>query len=192
MKKAKDQSTQDSDKLIYYSIFILVVSVLVVLIFIVHHVLDSRGHAKLKDEAGNSDFSSRIPADKVGRHYRDTYMKKYFQERRIDNEVIREEATRGLTNTGTPLPQNNESGWPSIYAEPEQAGRFNQEKPKFEVNSSQDVIQKQLIDEQQMALESEREREEFVRQFIENARRQGVEVQVDKNLRVYPRGTTPQ
>lgn len=138
--------------------------------------------------------SASVKEDRADRYYRALYMKKLRQEMQIDNDRVRNEAKKGILNNGQQqkIDSNN---WPSIEAEQEQAKRFEEEKSHrdFDVLTPEDRVQAEIKRRQDEELANEEMRREFIRQLQENARKDGIEIRIDKNLRAYPVGpSSPQ
>ncbi len=166
-------------------------SILILLMGIVSFYLLSKGPKATKPlpKAGQIENSS-FKEDKADRYYRSLYLKKMHEEMQVDNEKNRREARRGLNHPNI----KNESQWPGLDAQQEQAWRFEEEKRvrDFDVYTPEDHVQAEIRRRQEEQFENERLQREFIRQLQENARRDGIEIRIDKNLRAYPVGPSPQ
>ncbi|OQW54650.1 MAG: hypothetical protein A4S09_05700 [Proteobacteria bacterium SG_bin7] len=151
----------------------------------------SKNSPTLKTEKSDS---ASIKEDRADRYYRALYLKKLRQEMQIDNDRVRNEAKKGIHNQSAnkKLDTNN---WPGIEAEQEQARRFEREEKSardFDVVTPEDRIQNEIKRQQDEEYMNEEMSREFIRQLQENARKDGIEIRIDKNLRAYPSTSRPQ
>jgi hypothetical protein len=156
------------------------------------YFLSQSVNEKPKQKIQHSESSS-IKEDRADGYYRQLYLRKMRQEMQIDNERARSEARKGIPTHGQQQKIDSQT-WPGVGAEQEQAKRFEDEKSArdFDVLTPEDRIQYEIKKRQDEEYATEQMRREFIRQLQENARKDGIEIRVDKNLRAYPVGPSPQ
>ncbi len=151
-----------------------------------------KGGSKSAPKIEKSESAS-IKEDRADKYYRALYLKKLRQEMQVDNDRVRNEAKKGIPSQGSHR-KLDPGNWPGIEAEQEQANRFEDEKRArdFDVVTPEDRIQNEIKRQQDEEYINEEMSREFIRQLQENARKDGIEIRIDKNLRAYPSGSRPQ
>ncbi len=147
---------------------------------------------KSQTQSEQKDSASR-KEDRVDQHYRSLYMKKMREEMQIDNERFRHEAKQGIPQRWQG-PNVRSPNWPGIDAAQEQGSRFEEDRrqSEYDVTTPEDYVQNEIRLRQEQDYDNYRMQQEFIRQLKENARRDGYELRIDKDLRAYPVRPNPQ
>lgn len=135
------------------------------------------------EEVKSSDQASvrRSNEERVNRYLKDAFNKKQLEEIRVKNELGRTNPAAGLPRQGVvvkPAPTEYSGG----DIEPE--NKWGHNEVDLGSMTPEETIQYQLKLKQEEAARTRQEQEAFIEQFVENARRNGLEVQVDQNLKV--------
>ena len=131
----------------------------------------------------SSDMASvrRLTDERVNRYLKDAYNKKQLEQVRAKNEIDRNNPIADVPRQGeVRKSQAEEYSGGDIESE----DRWSTTADPMGVMTPEEMIQYQLKFKQEENLRSQQEREAFIQQFIENARRNGLEVQIDQNLKV--------
>ncbi len=123
--------------------------------------------------------SSKSPAS-VNRYLKEAYFKKMIEEQRIDNEITRKEAKQGLPDVAHPVPQDDVG--PMLDLEQELTHRYQQPEQDYDILTPDDKVQYDLKMQQDAHRNNEKMREEFIRQLKENAKKDGFNIKIDKDL----------
>ncbi|MDZ4661189.1 MAG: hypothetical protein SGJ18_06165 [Pseudomonadota bacterium] len=131
----------------------------------------------------SSDQASvrRLNEERVNRYLKDAYNRKQLEEIRAKNDFGRTNPAAEVPSQGAvpSRPVNEYSG-----GDLETEDKWSIEAISTSNMTPEEYVQYQLKLKQDELYRAQQEREGFIAQFIENARRNGFEVQVDQNLKV--------